>query len=180
MEAKDYYTTLQIAEQATLQEVKSAYRRLALAFHPDKNSDPNSKQKFQAISEAYSVLSDPEKRAMYDEYGTVDMDELDMHNFEDLLDPGFAAEMGFTSFMEFLGPLLGIFKEEKSESGESMDSDELREFQEFLSVNSIKEGNDYRCGICSRKFKSRDATTSHIGNKHNEVFYGSEEEEIVE
>ncbi|CAG9321076.1 unnamed protein product [Blepharisma stoltei] len=172
---KDYYGTLQVPKEATLQEIKTAYRRLALAFHPDKNPDPSSKQKFQSITEAYSVLSDPEKREMYDTYGTAEMDELDMSDLEDLLGSDFIVDLGFIDMMDFLGPLMGFKK--GSESGESMDEEELRNFQEFVNNNTIKIGDEYKCGICSRKFKTKEATTKHIGNKHDEVFYGEEDEE---
>ncbi len=71
MVKRDYYEVLGISRSASAQEIKRAYRRLALKYHPDKNPD-NSKEaeeKFKEISEAYKVLSDPEKRQIYDQYG---------------------------------------------------------------------------------------------------------------
>ncbi len=62
--AKDYYTLLGVHKNATEAELKRAYRRLALEFHPDKNPDNKSAEdKFKEIGEAYEVLSDPQKRA---------------------------------------------------------------------------------------------------------------------
>ncbi|CAN1129644.1 DnaJ homolog subfamily B member 4 [Linum perenne] len=67
----DYYSILQVNKNATDDDLKKAYRKLAMKWHPDKN--PNNKKqaeaKFKEISEAYDVLSDPQKRAIYDQYG---------------------------------------------------------------------------------------------------------------
>ena len=66
----DYYKILGIKRDATQEEIKKAYRRLAKKFHPDLNKDdPQAKSRFQEINEANEVLSDPEKRRRYDEYG---------------------------------------------------------------------------------------------------------------
>lgn len=66
---KDYYKILGIQSGANEDEIKKAYRKMALKYHPDKNKDPNAEEKFKEIAEAYDVLSDPKKRAVYDQYG---------------------------------------------------------------------------------------------------------------
>ncbi|MEQ2277910.1 DnaJ subfamily B member 5, partial [Xenotaenia resolanae] len=66
---KDYYKTLGIPKSSNEDEIKKAYRRMALRFHPDKNTDPNAEEKFKEIAEAYEVLSDPKKRVVYDQLG---------------------------------------------------------------------------------------------------------------
>ncbi|XP_043933387.1 dnaJ homolog subfamily B member 5 isoform X2 [Protopterus annectens] len=66
---KDYYNILGIQSGANEEEVKKAYKKMALKFHPDKNKDPDAEEKFKEIAEAYEVLSDPKKRAVYDQYG---------------------------------------------------------------------------------------------------------------
>jgi len=70
MEYKDYYKTLGIERSATGAEIKSAFRKLALKHHPDRNAgNKNSEEKFKEINEAYEVLSDAQKRARYDQLG---------------------------------------------------------------------------------------------------------------
>ncbi len=67
---KDYYAILGVPRNASPEEIKKAYRRLALQYHPDRNpGDKAAEEKFKEITEAYSVLIDPEKRALYDQYG---------------------------------------------------------------------------------------------------------------
>jgi curved DNA-binding protein len=67
----DYYETLGVPKSATTEQIKKAYRKLALKYHPDKNNgDKDSENKFKEISEAYAVLSDSEKRRQYDTYGS--------------------------------------------------------------------------------------------------------------
>lgn len=72
--AEDYYKLLGIEKNANAEEIKKAYRKLALKWHPDKNptNKAQAEEKFKKISEAYAVLSDPEKRTQYDTYGSAD------------------------------------------------------------------------------------------------------------
>lgn len=65
----DYYETLGVPRTATKDDIKSAYRKLAFQYHPDRNKSPGAEEKFKQISEAYAVLSDEEKRRQYDEFG---------------------------------------------------------------------------------------------------------------
>ena len=67
---RDYYEVLGVTRAVTEQELKSAYRKLALQFHPDRNpNNPDAEEKFKEVSEAYAVLADTDKRAVYDRYG---------------------------------------------------------------------------------------------------------------
>ena len=70
MEFKDYYKILGVEKDATKEEIKKAYRKLALKYHPDRNPDnKEAEEKFKEITEANEVLSDPDKRKKYDQLG---------------------------------------------------------------------------------------------------------------
>ncbi|HOZ88603.1 MAG TPA: DnaJ domain-containing protein, partial [Bacilli bacterium] len=66
---KDYYDILGVSKNATEQEIKSAFRKLAKKYHPDVNKEKDAEAKFKELGEAYAVLSDQEKRQAYDQYG---------------------------------------------------------------------------------------------------------------
>jgi len=72
---KDYYEILGVPRNATKEQIKEAYRRLVMQYHPDRNKSPDAEEKFKEISEAYAVLSDDEKRAQYDQFGHAGIDE---------------------------------------------------------------------------------------------------------
>lgn len=95
---RDYYEVLGLQKNASQDEIKSQYRKLALKFHPDRNKSADASEHFKEISEAYAVLSDPEKRKIYDNYGhagvdgrysTEDIFQGSKVNFEDIFGSGF-------------------------------------------------------------------------------------------
>ena len=79
--SKSLYETLGISESASADEIKKAYRKLARKYHPDINKDPEAQEKFKEINAAYEVLSDPEKKAQYDQFGDQMFGGQNFHDF---------------------------------------------------------------------------------------------------
>ncbi|MDP6381010.1 MAG: DnaJ domain-containing protein, partial [Phycisphaerae bacterium] len=79
---QDYYKVLGVSRGAPPEDIKSAYRRAALKYHPDRNpDDKEAEQKFKECAEAYEVLSDPEKRKLYDQFGHAGLRGRPMHDW---------------------------------------------------------------------------------------------------
>lgn len=101
----DYYDTLGIARGASADEIKKAYRKQALKYHPDKNpGDPKAEAKFKEVSEAYEVLSDDKKRQIYDQYGADALKGAGAGGFG-----GGPGGGGFSSMEEALRTFMGAF-----------------------------------------------------------------------
>lgn len=87
MTKRDYYEILGVGKTASLDDIKKSYRKLAMQYHPDKNpGDKVSEEKFKEIAEAYSVLSDDQKRANYDRYGHEGLRGMGQQGFDDIND----------------------------------------------------------------------------------------------
>ena len=79
---KNYYDILGVSKNASESDIKSAFRKLSKKYHPDINKEAGAEDKFKEINEAYSVLSNPEKKQMYDTFGTVDPNAMGGHGFD--------------------------------------------------------------------------------------------------
>jgi len=113
--AKDYYQILGVPRNATNEQIKKTYRKLAMKYHPDRNPGKEewANEKFKDINEAFSVLGDPEKRRQYDQFGTVGNigdifgSPFTRTTFEDLMKDFGGSGLGF----DFLDNIFGDFLE---------------------------------------------------------------------
>ena len=101
MAKRDYYEILGVSKSASQDEIKKAYRALAIQFHPDKNpNNPAAEDKFKEAAEAYEILSDEGKRKKYDQFGHPGMQQgSDYHQYADASDI-------FESFSDIFGEIL--------------------------------------------------------------------------
>ena len=125
MSKRDYYEILEVTKGASQDEIKKAFRSKAREYHPDVNKSPDAETKFKELGEAYEVLSDPERRSMYDRYG-----------HEGLSQSGY---QGFTGQFDF-GDLSDIFSAMFGDMG-------LGGFGRSRDPNAPSRGNDLRLDL---------------------------------
>lgn len=110
MSEQDYYEILEIKRDATPSDIKKAYHKLALKWHPDKNKDPNAVEQFKLISEAYDTLSTPEKKTIYDQYGKDGLNknhmQFDDRNIFNIFEQMFGGQL-FRGFGGAFNPMFG-------------------------------------------------------------------------
>jgi len=152
MTKKDYYETLGVSKASSLDEIKKAYKKLALKYHPDRNKDKGAEEKFKEISEAYAVLSDKEKRSTYDQFGHSGFDQRYSQedifrgfNFEDIF-----REFGFDD-ESFGGNIFDMFFGGRSRrKARDLRYDLTINFEEaaFGAKKKIKFRKKVRCSYC--------------------------------
>ena len=130
---RDYYEVLGVPRNATQEEIKKAYKRLARQYHPDVNKSPEAEEKFKEINEAYQVLGDPEKRAQYDRFGRVGTGGF----------PGANVDFGFGGLGPDISDLTDLFEEffgfgprrrrPSPERGRDLQVDVTVEFEEAIA-----------------------------------------------
>src|SRR5258705_10556912 len=112
MANRDYYEVLALEKGAGRDEIKKAYRKLAVKYHPDKNPEKNAEEQFKELGEAYEALSDPQKRAAYDQYGHAAFDPRmrggggrggGVHDPADIFREGFGGGGGGGVFGDLVG-----------------------------------------------------------------------------
>ena len=105
MSKRDYYDVLGVGRDASEQDIKSAYRKLAMKYHPDRNPDSKeAEEKFKEVNEAYEILSSPEKKQRYDQFGHAGVSGNGAGGFE-----GFSGFGGFGGFDGMFGDIFDMF-----------------------------------------------------------------------
>ena len=157
MNKRDYYEVLGITKKASKTEIKSTYRKLALKYHPDRNKESDSEEKFKEISEAYAVLSDDKKRSQYDQFGRAGIDSR--YTSEDLFREVNFDEIFRNSGFGF-GGLGGIFEQffgggGRSRSSQNRGSDLQQEITITLEEvakglnKTVRVHRNEKCSVCN-------------------------------
>lgn len=110
--SKDYYKILGVDKNASVDEIKKAYRKLALEYHPDRGGGAEAEKKFKEVNEAYQILSDPQKRSQFDQFGsTFDQADRGFSGFEGFDFRNANSNQGFGFDFGFGGGLGDIFED---------------------------------------------------------------------
>lgn len=131
----ELYNILGVKPTATVEEIKKAYKKLAFKYHPDRNKDPGAEEMFKKISHAHEILTDPEKRQIYDQYGEEGIREgMD----EDM--GGFPFSAGF--------PFANIFRQDARKQAKQIQH--IITLEEYFTMNyvSVNVERDIRCDAC--------------------------------
>lgn len=145
---KKYYDILGVSENSTVDEIKKAYKKLAVKWHPDRNKDQDTTKKFQEISHAYDVLSDPKKKEIYDKYGEEGLQGNGMNNFdaEEIFKNMFGGNFGFD-----FGNIFGQGRRRESSNKQLHIIHELKVTLKELycgSVRKLKINRNISCDKC--------------------------------
>lgn len=150
MSQQDYYEVLGVDRSASDSEIKKAYRRMAMKYHPDKNpGDTEAEDKFKSAAEAYQVLSDQEKRSVYDRYGHQGLKAQGSGGFS-----GFNSE-AFSGFEDILGDFFGFGRRSRGGSrarqGQSLEQVLDLTFDEAYNgiEKTVTVRKNENCGTCS-------------------------------
>jgi molecular chaperone DnaJ len=157
----DYYKILGVSRNVTDAELKKAYRKLAVRYHPDKNpGDQASEQKFKEISSAYEVLKDPQKRAAYDRYGSAAFESGS--GFQTSQGGGFS---GFSSFSDIIDEVFGDFSRGAQSQNLSQSGSDIR-FNLEITLEEAFRGVTSRIQFVSAlNCESCQGTGSQSGSK---------------
>ncbi len=138
---RDYYEVLGVPRNASQEEIKRAFRRLARQYHPDVNKSPEAEERFKEINEAYAVLSDPQKRAQYDRFGHAGVGEVNVpQDWADL----------FQFFADLFGDLSGWGSTRRPTRGRNLNVTLTLSFEEavFGGERTIQVERDEPCPTC--------------------------------
>lgn len=147
MSKKDYYELLEVHQNASDAEIKKAFRKLAVKYHPDKNrDDKKAEDKFKEINEAYEVLSDPQKRATYDQFGH----SMGGQGAGGFSDSGFGAGFGDV-FEDMFGDFFGGGRRSSGQRGSDLRYNMSISFEEaaFGKETTIKIPTTENCSYCN-------------------------------
>ncbi|MCX7905596.1 MAG: DnaJ domain-containing protein [Elusimicrobiales bacterium] len=176
-EYKDYYQILGISRNATQEEIKSAFRKLAMKYHPDKNpGNKEAEAKFKEINEAYEVLSDPQKRKLYDSLGSnwqhgqnfEPPPNFSKENFRFYTSGDFSNFEGFSDFFKTLFGDFGFFSSGRTSSFRNIFED-IDIFESYATKNKLDVNSELNLTIYDVLNPSVKKLTLRIGNTTKEI-----------
>jgi len=158
---KDFYEILGVSRTATDEEIKRAYKKLALKWHPDKNQNnkEEAEQKFKEISEAYAILSDKQKKARYNQFGDSDFDMEGMHDTFSFAD---ASEI-FKRFFGGRDPFAGFDDDDAFGDGFFGKRKEFGHFDDFFNKDFDDDFTKFGNGGFTSNFSSSNFGGSGMG-----------------
>jgi molecular chaperone DnaJ len=148
---RDYYEVLGVARQATDQEIKSAYRKLAFKYHPDRNpGSTEAEEKFKEAAEAYAVLADGDKRHMYDRFGHAGLGSAATGGFDPTVFNGFEDILGGLGDVFGFGDLFGAARRRGPQRGADLRYDLEISFDEAAkgTETTVQIPRQETCGTC--------------------------------
>eukprot|EP00486_Rosalina_sp_Unknown_P002967 CAMPEP_0201567410 /NCGR_PEP_ID=MMETSP0190_2-20130828/7918_1 /ASSEMBLY_ACC=CAM_ASM_000263 /TAXON_ID=37353 /ORGANISM="Rosalina sp." /LENGTH=249 /DNA_ID=CAMNT_0047987399 /DNA_START=154 /DNA_END=899 /DNA_ORIENTATION=+ len=169
---KDYYSTLGVDKKATQEQIKKAYRKLAMKWHPDRNPDnkEEAENKFKDIGEAYSVLSDKDKRKKYDTFGTDKPQHSGFQNNGDFQQSNFTSNNAENLFQQFFFNFGG--GQNASSSQSKFGGSPYGDFGGFGSAFNGGMNNDYG-GYGQKSYKRKGRTVQYdLGLSLEELYFG--------
>ena len=182
--SRDYYEVLGVDRDATAEEIKDAFRELALRYHPDRSTEPDAEERFKEIAAAYAVLSDPERRTTYDRGGFAGVSFEDLFggiDLEDLFgDMGFGFDLGGGGLF---GGLFGGRRPRGPRPGRAIETSVTVSLDEVASgvVRTVELPHEITCGTCNGSGAAPDSQPRqcmHCGGTGQHVAERTEERAV--
>lgn len=169
---RDFYKILEIEKGSSSEEIKKAFRKMALKYHPDKNKDEGAENKFKEINEAYSILSDNKKREIYDKFGEEGLNEAPNGDMSDIFSSFFG---GVNMAKPKMKPIVHPIKLTFEELYNGIQKKFVVKRNKICNCSDINNNHNKKCSKCFGRKSYQDSKTYEI--KIEKGFY--EDQQII-